>query len=232
VLKQLKLRSKYRSLFIFKSTETIEKEANGVSQRKLTPSEVQLLRKSLSADYKIGNIRLREGEYQYDLAKAIASFQLELHFPDVRDIAKRLYGEEKAGDIQFIRKIQTILKKMEKSGIIEILPKKRPWDLQRYALSSFKFQDADKNLVLFASEQEIKQSVSVLQSALNEQKTPAARMLTGRVKTAILSLIVLMSYGAILWDLMQPVVSPVIFIPVFSVAVACSLLLGKVLSEM
>jgi hypothetical protein len=228
----LKSRSQYRSLFIFKSTETIEKEANGVSQRKLTPSEAQLLRKSLSADYKIGNIRLREGEYQHSLAKAIASFQLELHFPDVRDIAKRLYGDEKAGDVQFIRKIQTILKKMEKSGIIEILPKKRPWDLQRYALSSFKFQDADKNLVVFASEQEIRQSVGVLQSALNEETTLAARMLTGRLKTAILSLVVLVSYGAILWDLMQPVVNPVIFIPVFSVAVACSLLLGKALSEM
>lgn len=202
-----------------------------MSQRRLTPSEAQLLRKSLSSDYKISSIRLREGEYQYSLAKAIASFQLELHFPDVRDIAKRLYGEEKAGDIQFIRKIQTILKKMEKSGIIEILPKKRPWDLQRYALSSFKFQDADKNLVVFASEQEVKQSISLLQSALNGQRTVAVRVLTGKVKAVVLSLIVVMSYGAILWSLMQPVVDPIIFVPVFSIAVAGSLLLGKALSE-
>jgi hypothetical protein len=205
--------------------------ADGVSQRKLTPGEAQFLRKSLSEDYKVTGIRLREGEYQYSLAKAIASFQLELRFPDVRELARRLYGEERANDIQFIRKIQTILKKMEKSGIIEILAKRRPWDLQRYALSSFKFQDSDKNRVILATEQEIKQAYGLLQSTLNQQEGFASRKLTGIVKSAILSLIVLVSYGAILWGLLQPVINPVVFIPAFSVAVACSVLLGKALSE-
>ena len=205
--------------------------AIGVSQRKLTPGEVQFLRKSLSMDYKVGNIRLREGEYQYSLAKAIASFQLELHFPDVRDITKRLYGEEKAGEVQFIRKIQTILKKMEKSGIIEILPKNRPWDLQRYALSSFKFQDSDRNLVVLATEEETKQAYGLLQTASDQREGFATKLLTGRVKSAILSLMVLISYGVILWGLIQPVINPVVFIPAFSVAVACSVLLGKALSE-
>jgi len=66
-----------------------------LSQHGLRPSDIQFLQEAASADYKICSIRLREGEYQYDLAKTIASFQVELCFPDVKDIIKRLYGEEK-----------------------------------------------------------------------------------------------------------------------------------------
>jgi len=123
--------------FYIISTETIEWRSS-LSQRGLTPSETRFLQEILSANYKICSIRLREGEYQYGLAKAIASFQLELYFPDVKDVIKRLYGEEKTNDIEFIRKIQTILKKMEKNNVVRIFPKKKPWELQRYALSSFK----------------------------------------------------------------------------------------------
>jgi len=202
-----------------------------VSQRKLTSSDVQFLKESLGADYKIGNIRLREGEYQYGLAKAIASFQLELYFPDVKDVIKRLYGEEKTNDIQFIRKIQTILKKMEKSNVIKILPKKRPWDLQRYALSSFKFQDSDKNLVIFATEQEIKQAQNLLQSILSQRETPITRVFNLKSKATILVSLVLISYVAILWDLTQPIINPFIFVSALSVAVICSLMLGKILSQ-
>ena len=202
-----------------------------MSQRKLTSSDAQFLKESLGADYKIGNIRLREGEYQYGLAKAIASFQLELCFPDVKDVIRRLYGEEKTNDIQFIRKIQTILKKMEKSNVIKILPKKRPWDLQRYALSSFKFQDADKNLVIFATEQEIKQAQNLLQSILSQRETPVTRIINLKSKAIMLASLVLVSYAAILWDLMQPIINPFIFVPALSVAVVCSLMLGKILSQ-
>jgi len=88
-----------------------------MAQRKPTPGEMRFLQEALSADYKTGNIRLREGEYQYTLAKAIASFQLELYFPDVKSMTKKLYGEEKADDIQFIRKIQTILKKWREATL-------------------------------------------------------------------------------------------------------------------
>ncbi|MEM2987889.1 MAG: hypothetical protein QXK26_02465, partial [Candidatus Bathyarchaeia archaeon] len=67
-----------------------------MSQTKLSPSEIQLLREAIRSDYKTCNIRLREGEYQFNLAKTIASFHLELYFPNVKDITRRLYGEEKA----------------------------------------------------------------------------------------------------------------------------------------
>jgi len=202
-----------------------------VSQRKLIPGEIRFLRESLSSDYKISNIRLRGGEYQYSLAKAIASFQLELYFPDVKDIIKRLYGEEKNGDIQFIRKIQTILKKMEKSNIVRILPKKRPWDLQRYALSSFKFQDVDKNLVILATEEEIKQAQNLLQYMLSQQEKPTDRIINLRTKAYLLVSVVFASYAAILWDFMQPIINPIIFVLAFSVSVACSIMLGKMLSR-
>ena len=202
-----------------------------MSQRGLTPSEIRFLQEALSADYKVCNIRLRDGEYQYTLAKAIASFQLELYFPDVKDIIKRLYGEEKTNDIQFIRKIQTILKKMEKSNVVRILPKKKPWELQRYALSSFKFQDIDKNLVVFATDQQIKQMQNLLRSMLSQQEKSTAKLSNIKTKICILVFIIVASYTAIFWDLMQPTINPIIFVSVFSVAVACSLMLGKTLSQ-
>ena len=202
-----------------------------MSQRRLLPSEIRFLQEVLSANYKICNIRLREGEHQYGLAKAIASFQRELHFPDVKDVIKRLYGGEKANDVQFIRKIQTILKKMEKSNVVRILPKKKPWELQRYALSSFKFQDVDKNLVILATDQQIKQMQNLLHSVLSQQETPTAKLSNIKTKICILVFIVVASYMAILWDLMQPTINPIIFVPAFSIAVACSLMLGKILSQ-
>ena len=202
-----------------------------MSQRKLTSSEVRFLRDALNADVKVGNIRLREGEYQYDLAKAIASFQLEIYFPDVKDIIKRLYGEEKTNDVQFVRKVQTILKKMEKSSIVRILPKKTPWELQKYVLSGFKFQDSDKNLIVLGTDQEIKQAENLLQSLVNQQKI--SRTISGNfvARILILSFLIGGSYVAILWTLLQPVINPLILIPAFFIAVLCSILLGKALSS-
>jgi len=199
-----------------------------LSQPKLTPREVLFLQEALSADYKIVNIRLREGEYQFNLAKAIASFQLELYFPDVKDIVKELYGAEKANDIRFIRKIQTILKKMEKSNIVRILPKKKPWELQRYMLSSFKFQDIDKNLVILTTDQQIEQRQNLLNSILSRQETPTAKL--SNIKIYILVSMVSVSYMAIVWDIIQSTITPIIFVPAFSLAVVCSLILGKMLS--
>jgi hypothetical protein len=187
------------------------------------------LKDALSADYKTTNIRLREGEYQYTLAKAITSFQLELQFPDVKDIIKALYGEEKAGDIQFIRKIQTILKKMEKSNIIQILPKKKPWDLQRYALTSFKFQDADKNLVAFVTDYQIKQAQDMLLSISVSQEAPTVK--PDKIKICVLVLMVITFYAASVWALTQYIINPIIFVLAFSVAIACSVILGKALSH-
>lgn len=176
---------------------------------------------------------MREGEYQYNLAKAIASFQLELCFPDVKDIAKKLYGEEKANDVQFIRKIQTILKKMEKSNIVRILPKKKPWELQKYALLSFQFQDAENNSVSFATEDELERARSQLQSSSHQQVVPEKGWANVRTRAYILTLIaiVVVSYAVIVWDVMQPIVSPLVFVSAFCVSIASSIVLGKILSR-
>lgn len=202
-----------------------------MSQRRLTPSEIRFLQEALSADYKTVDIRLREGEYQYDLAKAIASLHLELYFPDVKDLIKGSYGEDKTNDIQFIRKVQTILKKMEKSNVVMILPKNKPWELQRYALSSFKFRDAEGNLVVLATDQQIKQTQTLLQSTLSVQGMPEAKLGNVKIKIFILVFIVVASYMAIVWALMQPIINPIIFVSAFGIAVACSLMLGKLLSK-
>jgi hypothetical protein len=202
-----------------------------LSKPRLTSSETRLLQEILSADYKNSSIRLREGEYQYSLAKAIASFHLELHFPDVKDIIKRLYGEEKANDIQFIRMIQTILKKMEKSGVVRILPKKNPWDLQRYMLLSFKFRDSERNLVTFATDEQIRQAQSYLRSIINQQETYTPKLINAKAKISLLVLIIIVSYATILWDLTQSIINPIIFILTLSIAVACAIMLGKTLSK-
>lgn len=196
----------------------------------LTPKEIRLLNEVLSADYKIVNIRLRKGEYQHNLAEAIASFQLELYFPDVKDITKRLYGEEKASDTQFIRKIQTILKKMQKSNVVRIMKKEKPWELQTYALSSFRFQDVDKNLIILATDQQIGQMQNLLHSLLSQQEKPRA-ISNLKSKIFVLVFVVVASYAAILWDLIQLALNPIIFVCAFSSAVACSLMLGKILSQ-
>ena len=201
-----------------------------MSQHRLTAIEMGFLQEVLSADHKIVNIRLRKGEYQYNLAKVIASFQLELCFPDVKDIAKRLYGEEKANDTQFIRKIQTILKKMQKSNVVRIMKKEKPWELQRYALLSFKFQDVDKDLIILATNQQIKQTQGLLHSLLSQQEKPRA-IINLKSKIFVLVFVIVASYAAILWDLMQLAVNPIIFVSAFSIAVACSLMLGKILSQ-
>ena len=198
-----------------------------MTQRRLLLQEIKFLEEAASADIVSINIRLREGEYQYNLVKAIASFQLDLMFPDVKDLIWRLYGEEKALDLQFVRKIQTILKKMEKSGIVRILPKKNPWQLQRYALSSFRFQDSDKNLIVLATDQQTKQMEDGLRSALTEQDIGGRSYL----RTLTLTLILVVSYAVAVWALVQPNLSPIVFVPGLSVSVICSLLLGKMLAE-
>jgi hypothetical protein len=192
------------------------------------------LEEALNADSKMSSIRLREGEHQHALVRAIASFQLEMYFPDVKDIVKKLYGEEKTDDIQLIRKIQTILKKMEKSNTIRILPKKKPWELQRYALPSYKFQDAEKNLVILATDEQVKQAQNLLHSELSQQETVMAK--PGNVKTKVytsmLAFIIVASYIISVWDIMQPIISPLIFVSAFSVAVTGSVILGKILSKL
>jgi len=202
-----------------------------VSQRRLTPSEAQVLQQSLDAVSKIVDIRLREGEYQYSLAKAIASFQLELNFPDVKDLIKRLYGEAMTEDIQFIRKIQTILKKMERRNIVSILPKKKPWDLQRYALLSFKFEDVDRNLAIFATDEQIAQAQYLLNSSLSQTESPKASPAFFRVKALTFVCMVVAAYALSLWALSLKIIEIVVFIPAFSIAVVCSLVLGRFLSR-
>jgi hypothetical protein len=198
-----------------------------LAERKLTPSELRFLRDAMNAGYKDANVRLREGEYQYSLVKTIAKFALEAFFPDVKDIVKRLYGEEKVNDLQFIRKIQTVLKKMEKNGIVRILPKNKPWELQRYSLSSFKFRDSDKNHVSLVTDQEIEQTQHLLSSLLNQEEVSK----TNYVRLGALGLIVVASYVAVLWSLLRPVIDPIIFASALTISVVSSLMVGKKFSK-
>jgi hypothetical protein len=204
---------------------------SSVSQRRLEPSESQVLDEAFRTDVRSTNIRLREGEYQYSLAMAIASFQLGLSFPDVKELTKKLYGEERASDIQFIRKIQTILKKMEKSNIVSILPKKKPWDLQRYALSSFRFEDVDKSLVVLATDEQVRQAQTLRASLSAQDQLSAGRSRAFGATALLLAFIVVVSYGVSVWALTSPLVDPLVFIPAFTIAIVFSLLLGRTLSR-
>ncbi|MEM3783783.1 MAG: hypothetical protein QXY88_01955 [Candidatus Bathyarchaeia archaeon] len=202
-----------------------------MSHRELILPEIRFLEEALRSDYKTVGIRLREGEYQYELSKAIASFQLELYFPDVKDLVKKLYSEEKINDIQLIRKIQTILKKMEKNNVIRILPKAKPWELQRYALSSFKFLDSDKNQISLATDEQIQQTQEKLKLLSQQKMLKTNTSSIFKVRIFTLFLIITFSYAVIIWNLLQPSINPVIFIASLSSATLCSMMLGKVLSR-
>lgn len=202
-----------------------------MSHRELILPEIRFLEEALRSDYKTVGIRLREGEYQYELSKAIASFQLELYFPDVKDLVKKLYSEEKINDIQLIRKIQTILKKMEKNNVIRILPKAKPWELQRYALSSFKFLDSDKNQISLATDEQIQQTQEKLKLLSQQKMLKTNTSSIFKVRIFTLFLIITFSYAVIIWNLLQLSINPVIFIASLSSATLCSMMLGKVLSR-
>jgi len=198
-----------------------------VSQYRLLPTEVQFLQEAMDSKILDVNIRLREGEYPYALAKAIAAFEFELCFPDVKGLVEKLYGVERANDIQFIRKIQTILKKMEKSNIVRILPKKRPWELQRYALLSFKFSDSDKNLINLATDEQLMQTKNLLRS-LSDQ-TEAGKI--NYIRLGLLVFIATLSYSLLLWSLTQPLINFLAFVVSLSAATICSLMVGKTISR-
>ena len=203
-----------------------------MSQHDLTPKEAKLLHESISSDTKTVNIRLREGEYQYSLAKEIASFQLELKFPNVRDLIKKLDGEEGTDENRVIRKIQTVLKKMEKSDVVRILPKGKPWELQRYAISSFKFQDVDKNQIVLATSQQVEQTQNLLAPFLPKlEELPTVKLDHAKTKIFILALSIVISYTAVIWSLLQPIINTIIFVPSFYITVVCSLILGKLVSK-
>lgn len=197
----------------------------------LTSIEMQVLEESLSLDYKPVNVRLRKGEYQYELSKAIASFQLELRFPDVKSLIKEIYGEEKANDVQLVRKFQTILKKMEKSGVVRILPKNKPWELQRYALSSMKFIDSEKNQVSFATDEQIRWVHKKLKTVLSQQKAHNVQMTVVRIEVCILVFVIAFLYSIIVWGLLQPNINPLFVAAPFSLMALCAVILGKMLSQ-
>ena len=187
--------------------------------------------KAFSSETKVVNIRLREGEYQFGLAKAIASSELELRFPDVKDLVRKLFGEKKTEDLQFVSKIQTILKKMEKSGVVKILPKEKPWELQRYALPSFKFQDVEKNLVILATKSEIDKTQDLIHAQPCLKPTPVLRPNLVTSWILLLVFVVIGSYATIIWDLSQPTINLIIFSLAFCVAAVCSILLATLISK-
>jgi len=215
---------------MFRSTETIE-EATAMSQHKFTVNDITSLREALTSDLKKANVRLREGEYQFTLTKAIGELQLGLTFPDVKDIIRKISGDKETEDVQVVRKIQTILKKMERSNVVKILPKKKPWELQRYMLLSFKFQDADNNTVILATEQQIKQSQETLQSVIKQQGASLNARNTNAVKIVALATALLASYGAVLWSLSLSAISSSVFIPAFCAATVAAIALGKILGR-
>ena len=198
-----------------------------MSKPELTKTEADLFIKGLKAKCENVNIRLRKGEYQYELANSIASSQLALRFPNVKEIIETLYGEDKANDLQFVRKIQTILKKMEKSNVIIILLKKKPWELQRYGLSSFSFQDIDRNIVNFATEEQKEQANNLLSSRASQQKKGKISY----IRLFALTIILGTSFTGILWSLFKPPINPAVFTIALAVSVMSSLVLGKMLSK-
>jgi hypothetical protein len=202
-----------------------------VSQPGPQRKTLEFLEEALNSEAKAVNIRLREGEYQFGLAKAIASFELELYFPDVKDLVKKLFGEKKTEDPKFVSKVQTILKKMEKSGVVKILPKDKPWELQKYVLSSFKFQDVEKNLIVLAAKSEIDKARDSIRTQPKPKPTLGLRPNYMTSWILLLVLVIAGSYATIIWVLNQPTTDLIIFGLAFCIATICSVLLGILISK-
>ncbi len=79
---------------------------------------------------------------------------------------------------------------MEKSNIVKILPKKKPWDLQRYALTSFKFEDVDKNIVIIATNNQLRRSLESLNSIMKKQKLYPTQM--AKLNTLVLAVMLIL----------------------------------------
>ena len=121
---------------------------------------------------------------------------------------------------------------MEKNGIVKILPKKKPWELQKYAISSFKFQDIDKNMTVLATDEQIKQAQNLLNTTLSQlqegsNKVPGSKC---KIYTFALAIAVAASYAAIIWEVLQPAINALVSVPAFSIAIVGSVGLGKMLS--
>jgi hypothetical protein len=205
-----------------------------MTERTTSAKELEDLEKTMNYEAKAVNIRLREGEYQHSLAKGIAAFELKLHFPDVKELVQNLFGNKRIEDSQFLSKIQTILKKMEKSGIVKILPKEKPWELQRYALCSFKFLDVEKNQIVLATKAEIDNTRGLIHSqpsSANEAVTQPKRITHLNAGILLLAIVTVVSYLAIIWTLFLSSIDLLIFASAFCVAIACSLLLGILISR-
>ena len=202
-----------------------------MSQPEPQRRNLEYLEEAVNSEAKAVNIRLREGEYQFGLAKTIASFELKLYFPDVKDLVKKLFGEKKTEDVKFVSKIQTILKKMEKSGVIKILPKDKPWELQRYALSSFKFQDVEKNQIVLAAKSEIDEAHDLICRQQKSILSPSCRSNHMTSWILVLAFVVASSYATIIWVLSQPNIDLIIFGSVFCIATIGSVCLGTCISK-
>jgi len=85
--------------------------------------------------------------------------------------------------------------------------------------------------VVLATEKEIKQSQDLLHSVLNRQDDVRTEQAITSVRLFVLALLTGVFYVASVWALAQPIINTVLFVSTFSVAVLCSLLLGKKLSE-
>jgi hypothetical protein len=201
-----------------------------LSKEEQQPRGLEYLEEALNSQTKTVNIRLREGEHQFSLARAIASSELELHFPDVKELVRKLYGEKRIENQQFLNMIQTILKKMEKSGVIKILPKEKPWELQRYALLSFRFEDVEKSKVILATEDEIKQTKRLLHSRTSGVVT-AQQSRSKILPSVLLISLVVVSFALIVWALIQSPVSLPLFVSAFCLAAVSSTILGILVSR-
>jgi hypothetical protein len=87
-------------------------------------------------------------------------------------------------------------------------------------------------MTILATDEQTKQAQNLLNTALSQQedsgKLGNAKI---RVYTFMLASIIVASYITIVWDVMQPAISPIIFVSALSIAIACSVVLGRTLSR-
>jgi hypothetical protein len=79
-------------------------------------------------------------------------------------------------------------------------------------------------------ETELSQSENLLHAMVNQQGARVPALINSGVRVLVLAVVVLLSYVAVLWDFLQPMIDPAVFVLALSVAVISSVALGRALA--
>jgi len=89
-------------------------------------------------------------------------------------------------------------------------------------------------MTALATDEQIQQAQNLLNSTLSQLREGSSKLGSAKVRVYALTLVlaVVASYSAIVWEVLQPAISAIVFVSAFSIAIAGSVALGRMLSRL